>query len=101
MGYYTQASFIKVSGSDEDYRKYLAELAEATDEPDIESEDINVKFYNIEEDVVSLSRHYPELTVEIKGHGEDWDDIWLMRVRNGESETVGADIVFGEFTSIK
>jgi hypothetical protein len=55
------------------------------------------KWYAWEEDSVKLSKNYPRILIEISGEGENNDDIWKARIRNGQSEVIKAKIVFDDF----
>jgi hypothetical protein len=59
------------------------------------------KWYDWKEESIALTRSYPQIFIEIHGEGEENDDIWKARIRNGECERVEAKIVFDEFKSIK
>ena len=58
------------------------------------------KWYNYDENLVKLTKAFPHITVDVEGKGEDDDDHWKARYRNGESETVRAVIMFPDFQEL-
>ena len=46
--------------------------------------DDEMKWYECEDDMVKLSRDYPELVFEVEGQGEDRDDNWRAYFANGK-----------------
>lgn len=105
MGYYTQY-VIKITGIDN-----ANQAANIIREYDIHDYDVSPngkevtasfesKWYDWLKDSVALSSNYPQILIEIKGEGEENGDIWKARIRNGDSETVSAKIVFDEFKRI-
>lgn len=105
MGYYTKYD-IKITGIDN-----ANQAVKIAQEYDLEQYDVSYdgttltafyegKWYNWEKESVSLSRNYPRILIEIEGEGEDRDDIWKARIRNGDCETVSAKIVFEDFKRI-
>jgi hypothetical protein len=105
MGYYTNYN-VKITGIDN-----ANQAVKIAREYDLEQYDVSPigtevtasfesKWYNWQNDSVTLSRSYPRILIEIEGEGEDRDDIWKARIRNGDCETVSAKIVFEEFTRI-
>jgi hypothetical protein len=57
----------------------------------------NEKWYGWKEESIALSKKYPRILIEINGTGEESEDIWKARVRNGECEVIKAKIVFDDF----
>lgn len=106
MGYYTKYN-VTITGIDN-----ANQAVKIAREYDLEHYDISPigtevtasfesKWYDWQKDSVALSRSYPRILIEIEGEGEDRDDIWKARIRNGDCETVSAKIVFDEFKRIK
>lgn len=54
----------------------------------------SLKWYRHEEDLVELSKEFPEVTFLLEGEGEDRDDMWRFFVCNGECEIVEAVITY-------
>lgn len=52
------------------------------------------KWYNHQEDMIKLSKEYPDIVFILDGEGEDREDIWRLYVQNGEWEEVRAMIVW-------
>lgn len=53
-----------------------------------------MKWYEYNEDMVALSKMFPDTLFELYGEGEDSEDIWKLTVKNGKSYWVAAKIVF-------
>jgi hypothetical protein len=107
MGYYTKFT-IKVSGADNENQmtKFAKEMelydyeivGENGPELFASFED---KWYDWKKDFEKCTKNFPRMLVEIEGKGEDAEDIWMARIRDGESEIIYAKIVFDEFKKIK
>ena len=52
------------------------------------------------ETVIEMSKKYPSLLLELHGSGEENDDVWTMRVRNGKTERVEAQVVYPVFKDL-
>ena len=44
------------------------------------------KWYNFEEEMSELSKHYPNLNITIQGSGEEVEDNWIMYIKAGKTE---------------
>jgi len=108
MGYYTHYD-VKITGIDNENQavKIVQEYDLAQDYCYIISPigteitaSFESKWCDWEKDGVALSRNYPQILIEISGLGEDRDDIWKARIRNGDCETVSAKIVYEDFKRI-
>jgi len=53
-----------------------------------------------EENMITLSKEYPEIYFEVKGYGQDREDHWITRYHNGKHETISAEISFPPFQHI-
>jgi hypothetical protein len=105
MGYYTNfdITITGIDGGDQ-----AVKIAKEYDLYDFSLSDdgktltsyMNTKWYAWKEDSVNLSRNYPRILIEIYGEGEENDDIWKARIRNGVAETVNAKIVFDDFKAV-
>jgi hypothetical protein len=108
MGYYTHYT-IRITGADN--ANQMTEIAEKlglseegyeiSDEGTKLSTDFDDKWYGWKDQFLRVSRSYPRVLFEVDGKGEENDDLWKARIRNGESEVIHAKIVFGEFKIIK
>lgn len=58
------------------------------------------KWYNYDDNLTKLSKAFPHITINIEGKGEDDEDHWRARYRNGESESVRAVIMFPPFKEL-
>jgi hypothetical protein len=102
MGYYTNfdITITGIDGTDQalkiakEYDLHDYDLSDNGQTLTYSSED---KWYAWKEDSVNLSRNYPRILIEIYGEGEENDDIWKARIRNGVAEIVYAKIVFDDF----
>jgi hypothetical protein len=107
MGYYTRYN-IRVTGADNSNQ--MVKFAEELDLIDYEiaGEDGTVlganfedKWYDWERDMKRVSKSFPRMLIEVDGKGEDAEDIWMARIRDGDSEIIYAKIVFDDFKIIK
>ena len=55
------------------------------------------KWYDCEEDMLEISRQFPDVRFTIDGEGEESRDIWEEHFLNGKCQYCPADIVFPEF----
>ncbi len=55
-----------------------------------------VKWYDHDEDMLEISKQFPEMTFKLIGTGDDDDDRWYTLYRNGEFETVKAVLTWPE-----
>ena len=59
-----------------------------------------IKWYEWQTDLKELSVHFPHVTIDVEGYGEENGDIWRARVRNGEAEVVKAVLTFPDFKQL-
>lgn len=85
MGYYTEFTII---ASDE-----VIEYMEEVDDGFAHGERleaagghpcINAKWYGWEDDMKAVSAHFPDEVIEVRGVGEEGDDVWLVKLKAGE-----------------
>jgi hypothetical protein len=99
MGYYTQYE-ICLDGSQSDIQQFakthgafLLNVLEAFDsDPGYYSGE--GKWYNWQFDMMALSVLWPNIEFQVNGRGEDNDDVWRARVRNGKLQRVEATLTF-------
>lgn len=60
----------------------------------------DASWYNAVDDIISVAKKHPDVILELTVYGEDRDDMWSMRFRGEEKETIKADIVWPEYTEI-
>ena len=90
MGYYTTYTLNKISGSDGDFDALVKDIRVKSG-VDFSSHNVQeAKWSRHDDDMHELSRKYPDLVVQLDGDGQDSDDLWATRYRDGESESVGA-----------
>lgn len=56
--------------------------------------DDEMKWYDIDRDMVMLSRQFPDLYFVVSGFGEEHDDQWIAYFHDGHEERIYARIVF-------
>ena len=106
MGYYTTFKG-SVSGPEDSLRRFKedAEKGLTFSDYDIEFSDFfdnylrygeTMKWYSHEEDMIALSKKYPNVLFSLQGEGEEPGDIWKAWYRNGRSVTAKAQITFNE-----
>lgn len=92
MGYDTWFN-INTSAEPQEYReeeavrKEISNAVFGTDHHNV-IEGFEAHWYDHDKDLIKISKKHPAVLIEISGDGEDSDDIWAARYRNGESETV-------------
>lgn len=91
MGYYT---YFKITADDDCEDEYIEELKKISGYNHEIGECI--KWYNYNEDMLALSRKYPDVTFRVDGEGESSADIWVRWYRNGETRAWGLDIIIPE-----
>lgn len=104
MGYYTNINMtISPEPNQEDELKIMRMIASFVDEVPEERISDNhafwclcdaVKWYDRIDDMIVVSRRFPEYTFVLDGEGEDSDDIWREFYHNGEWEGIEAQIMF-------
>ena len=101
MGYYTHYK-LEVSSQPEDlsanfpktygewfFRELLSGCAE------------EIKWYEHDEDMTSISEQYPDILFTLHGEGEESGDIWIKYYKGGKCQVEKAKIIFGEFNQEK
>ena len=88
MGYITNFNLTLVDGPREEYNALCRDLDERCGMNFAEEPWIEAKWYGFGEDMTELTRLHPDITVELTGEGEDRDDNWAVRYRNGEFEGI-------------
>ena len=94
MGYYTTYTIKLVSGDENDFDSLLKDIRTKSSVDFTEYEVQEAKWSDHDKDMLELSRKYPDLIVQLDGDGQDSEDLWATRYRNGESESVGAVLPF-------
>lgn len=107
MGYYTdyrlQVSGLSENNQTDDIEYHLAHISGYRDwtvisyDPEFVMLLGSSKWYNCDQDMIELSKLYPHLMFELHGVGEGVADLWHMKVKNGESERVAAQLVWPSF----
>lgn len=88
MGYYTNYSLSVLNDRGADLTILKNELNEKFGEDliDDNGETEEIKWYSWEEDMLELSKKYPDMLIEIRGDGEEGDDFWEARFKDGQEE---------------
>ena len=53
-----------------------------------------MKWYDHEDDVIAISKEYPNIVFVLEGIGEEFPDAWRMWAHNGEWEKVSAEVTY-------
>ena len=88
MGYYTDFSLSVLNDRECDLTILINEI-NSKHKYDLIYEDGYarcVKWYDWEEDLMELSKKYPDMLIEITGDGEDSGDFWEARFKGGTEE---------------
>lgn len=70
-------------------------------EPIKHSLEDSCKWYDHEEDMVRLSKKFPDVVFELHGEGEESGDIWVKYFKNGKKQVVKAELKFAPFDEKK
>jgi hypothetical protein len=76
--------------------EWVAEMLEWGD-PFIE----NCKWYDHTEDMLKISKEYPEFIFKLRGEGEENGDMWVKYYKNGRYQTCEAEIFYPPFDESK
>lgn len=85
MGYYTQHTLTASDGLQEQYVKELSKLRGYHPE-DFLGEGESVKWYDEEEDMIEMSKRYPDIVFRVDGIGEGDCDVWTHWYKNGRQQ---------------
>lgn len=61
---------------------------------------LDSKWYDSDYDLAEVSKKFPDIVIEMSVEGEERDDNWTIRVKNGEKEIVQAVTATPPFTKI-
>ena len=61
----------------------------------------DIKWCNHDEDMIEISKLYPDVLFTLDGNGEDVGDIWRTYYKNGKMQETKANIVFDKFDETK
>lgn len=101
MGYITRFE-LDVTGSSEDALAEFEEAADAGEETHsgiqysdfLDGESISCKWYNSKEDMIQLSKKFPELLFSVDAAGEEPGDLWQAWARNGKYKRIEPELVW-------
>jgi len=103
MGYYTRYDLDVVSDQSDpvELERFLKDRNSGKtfgsyDLPLDLSDSESMKWYDWQEDMVALSKEYPNVLLTLSGEGEESGDIWKAYFMNGEAQHVAAKIVFSD-----
>jgi hypothetical protein len=88
MGYYT-----KDEETPSGYGKYNSFFFGGDNE--------SCKWYNHDDDMITLSKQFPTVLFILKGEGEESGDLWIAYYQDGKYYRDNAKIVFPEFSEEK
>lgn len=87
MGYYTTFEVAVIEGClDDDIVKILREETSYTFEEDSENSVFadHIKWYTRQDDMLRISRRYPNVVFRVRGNGEESGDVWQTFYKNGK-----------------
>ena len=90
MGYITYFTINLVEGDEQQYEEFLEKLDARTGLSFSHDNTQEGKWYDYGDDMAKLSRKYPALLLQLGGQGEETEDLWRQRFRNGETEIARA-----------
>lgn len=89
MGYDTFFNVNITAPTKKEHFAVLKEIAEAADQ---NIQNVNYGFeghwYDWDKDLAAISARHPGVLIEAGGYGEDNNDIWAARYRDGKNETI-------------
>ena len=56
--------------------------------------DDSMKWYDNYDDMIEISKKFPDITFVLEGEGEEAGDLWVKYFNNGEGEECYAEIVY-------
>ena len=117
MGYYTKFD-LEISGTGErwvtgvDAKGEKIKVNIGIDKDEVTRELVNLsgyehlfdgdthKWYDYDENMLEISRKYPDLLFILSGEGEESGDLWRNYYKNGKSQRCNAVITYGEFDPV-
>jgi len=72
-----------------------------TDITDYYLEELSGKWYDWNEDMIKISKLYPDTLFTLHGDGEESEDIWTHYFKNGKSQNAKAKITIESFDESK
>jgi len=100
MGYYTSYELDMEATSSSKYTQQALEVLVDTylRDNDILSNLLEPsKWYKHDEDMIELSKRFPDVLFTLRGLGDDYGDLWRTYYLNGKMQYAGAKITFPEF----
>lgn len=114
VGYYTEYNMTVHNVKDEEQLEELHELLDdygilqyALDFGTLYGDEVEffscgaVKWHEHEEDMKKVSKEFPDMVFQLRGNGDDPEDIWEKYFQNGECETCMAEITIPKPERIK
>lgn len=107
MGYYTNYELCSDILNDPKASKHIRELLHASTGCEWEawgdciSPGHSMKWYEHTEDMIAISRLYPNAVFELSGWGEESADIWKKYFHYGKYQFEMAEIIIGEYNEDK
>ena len=103
MGYYTD--FRLIASDVEVLKKVWQEEIEGTEFGDMDFDGTEcsywAKWYDHNEDLINVSKKYPDVLFTLYGKGESSGDIWRKYYKNGKYQVAKAFISYEEFDEAK
>lgn len=102
MGYHTSYKLkIKIGNSDL-IGQFIDESEEAKTALDSYGDtEESCKWYDHEQELKLFSLKHPLVLFELKGEGDENEDVWIKYFQNGKCQICKAKIIFDEFDSAK
>jgi hypothetical protein len=84
MGYYTDFKLNAEPAFPDNFEEKFYEITDYS----LEDYELNGKWYDWNDDMINLSKIFPNTLFTVDGTGEENEDIWRAYFKNGESKTV-------------
>ena len=98
MGYYTDYTITTDKAIPEDFDEKFEQI---TDYSIYDMELLNVKWYDHKDDMLKISKEYPDILFTVDGDGEDQGDVWREYYKNGRMQRVEPKVIWPEFDEDK
>jgi len=100
MGYYTEyaLSANNAEGLEDKITKDLEEISGYSIRFGYSD---SCKWYNHQDDMLTLSKIYPNVVFVLEGEGEESEDLWIKYFKNGKMQVCKAEITFEKFDENK
>ncbi|MHC2451245.1 hypothetical protein ACUXP3_001846 [Bacillus altitudinis] len=98
MGYYTNFE-VEIDKDGDLVREYVNNISPKKDclVDAFNGRGDDMKWYEHDEDVLEVSRQFPDVLITVKGVGEEYPDFWKTYFKGGKKQHCQGRVVYDEF----